>query len=311
MRLQEARQARRDSRRPAAARAPPRLHPRPPLDPGRAADGARVVRAAGDRGARDRPRRAGHLPRPRPARRLPGRLPAPLRRRRPRVRAAAGAGDDRGARRAQRRGDGDRGADRRLGGRAEDRVDRGAREPRGDHARPGRQRQQRPAAVRVDRALRDRGRGDDLAGAASSASSRTSAPSATRSRRASARSTSAPRSPLRRASSGWTCRPLRSGCPDERDDRADRAGRRRAGAGRARPRHPLPRQAGRDRGDGRGHRPLQARPQAAVAESAGARAGPTTAASRRRSAPTTSTPSARRPTAPTSASAGSGAPRPS
>ena len=36
-------------------------------DPRRAADGRGLVPDAGDRGARDRPRRAGHLPRPRPA----------------------------------------------------------------------------------------------------------------------------------------------------------------------------------------------------------------------------------------------------
>ena len=47
---------------------------------------------------------------------------------------------------------------------------------------------------------------------------------------------------------------------------------------RAHPRHPLPGEARRDRGRGRRHGPLQARPQAAVAESAGARAAPTTGA---------------------------------
>ena len=40
---------------------------------------------------------------------------------------------------------------------AQDRLDRGPRQPRGHHPRAGGQRQQRPAAVRVDRALRDRG----------------------------------------------------------------------------------------------------------------------------------------------------------
>ncbi len=44
-----------------------------------------------------------------------------------------------------------------LGRGAQDRLDRGPRQPRGHHPRPGDQRQQRPAAVRVDRALRDRG----------------------------------------------------------------------------------------------------------------------------------------------------------
>ena len=167
--------------------------------------------------------------------------------------------------RARRRGGPDRGPDRRLDrtarraantaymdgnrpvdlGEAEDRVDRGARQPRGDHARAGGQRQQRPAAVRVDRALRDRGLRDDLAARASSGPSRTSAPSPTRSPRASARSTSAPRSPPMPPTWAWTCRPLRSVVtPDERP--IGRAGRD-ASADRARPRHPLPRQAGRHR----------------------------------------------------------------
>ncbi len=53
---------------------------------------------------RDRPRRPGHLPRHRPARRLPDRQPAALRRRRPRLRPQPRAGDDRLARRARRRG---------------------------------------------------------------------------------------------------------------------------------------------------------------------------------------------------------------
>ncbi len=57
--------------------------------------GGRVVRDAGDRGARHRPRRPRHLPRARAAGRLPDRRPGPLRRRRPRVRATTGAGGDR------------------------------------------------------------------------------------------------------------------------------------------------------------------------------------------------------------------------
>ncbi len=197
--------------------------------------GAAVVRDAGDRSPRHRPRRPRHLPRPRPAGRLPDRQPRALRRRRPRVRAPAGAGDDRGARRARRPGADDRGPDRRLDrgrpppgqlGRraeiavgaetahrprgAEDRVDRGARQPRGHHPRAGGQRQQRPAAVRVDRALRDRGRADDLARARAGRRAGASTPSRDRSPSASARSSSARRSPPSRPTSAWTCRPLGS-----------------------------------------------------------------------------------------------------
>ena len=50
-------------------------------------------------------------------------------------------------------------------GGAQDRLDRRPRQPRRHHPRPGDQRQQRPAAVRVDRALRDRGLPGDLSGA--------------------------------------------------------------------------------------------------------------------------------------------------
>ena len=52
---------------------------------------------------------------PGPAGRLPDRLAGALRRRRPRVRARPGAGGDLGARRARRRGEDDRGPDRRSG----------------------------------------------------------------------------------------------------------------------------------------------------------------------------------------------------
>ena len=69
-------------------------------------------------------------------------------------------------RRAGRRGHRRRGArdalHRRLGRRLEDRLDRRARVRRRDHPRPRRERRQRPPAVRVDRALRDRPRADDL-----------------------------------------------------------------------------------------------------------------------------------------------------
>ena len=130
----EARPARgRASRRAAAARAPARLHAGPPLDRRTSCRWARTGTGAGDRGARDRPRRARHLPRPGPAGRLPDRQPAALRRRRPRVRAAAGAGDDRGARRLGcRRPSVDRWPDRASGrrARAQDRLDRRPRQPR-------------------------------------------------------------------------------------------------------------------------------------------------------------------------------------
>ena len=52
---------------------------------------------------------------------------------------------------------------RRLGGRAQDRLDRGARRARRDHARVGGQRRERPAAVLVGGAVRARRRPDDLA----------------------------------------------------------------------------------------------------------------------------------------------------
>ena len=74
--LEAARHDGRDPRRAAAARASARLHQGPPLDPGRAADGRGLVPDAGDRGARHRPRRPRHLPRPGPAGRLPDRRPA-------------------------------------------------------------------------------------------------------------------------------------------------------------------------------------------------------------------------------------------
>ena len=167
-------------RRPAAARAPARLHQGPPLDRGGASDGRGLVPDAGDRDPRDRPRRPRHLPRPRPARRLSDRRPRRARRsrRRPRLRSGDGAGDDRGARRLERLGRPDRGTDRGLDrgdppragaarrrgrGRAQDRVDRRPRQPRRHHPRLRDQRRERSPAVRVDRPLRDRGLPDDLA----------------------------------------------------------------------------------------------------------------------------------------------------
>ena len=65
---------RRDPRPAAAAGAPARLHQGPPLHARRAADGRGLVPDAGDRGHRHRSRRPGHLPRARPAGRLPDRL---------------------------------------------------------------------------------------------------------------------------------------------------------------------------------------------------------------------------------------------
>ena len=56
-----------------------------------------------------------------------------------------------------------RGAGHRHGRTAQDRLDRRPRQPRRHHPRLRDQRQQRPAAVRVDRALRDRRLPHDLA----------------------------------------------------------------------------------------------------------------------------------------------------
>ena len=65
----------------------------------------------------------------------------------------------------------------RRGPDPQDRLDRDPRQPRRHHPRPRDQRQQRPAAVRVDRPLRDRRLPDDLAGARARGASRTSTPS--------------------------------------------------------------------------------------------------------------------------------------
>ena len=200
-RLGRARQAGRDPRRAAPARAPSGLHEGAAHRAGASADGRGLVPDAGHRGLRDRPRRPGHLPRARAARGLSD-LEAPGRRR-PRVRQAPGARDDRRARRLRRAGSGLRRAHRRLdGGRpadrgrrgrpaahprrgagdagrrgAQDRLDRHPREQGRHDPRARGQRQQRPAAVRLGRPVRDRGRADDLGLPASSAPSRTSMPS--------------------------------------------------------------------------------------------------------------------------------------
>ena len=74
-----------------------------------------------------------------------------------------GVGDHRLARRRGHRGGADRGADRRVDARAaQDRIDRRPRQPRRHDARLRDQRQQRPPAVRVDRAVRDRQLPDDV-----------------------------------------------------------------------------------------------------------------------------------------------------
>jgi len=85
---------------------------------------ATVPWRGGDRGARRRPRRARHLPRPGPARRLSGRGD----RRRDRLPALAGARDRRNARaRGPRRGRRRRAADGPCGFQGANRVDWGAR----------------------------------------------------------------------------------------------------------------------------------------------------------------------------------------
>ena len=151
--LEAARQAGSVSGRAAPARAPAGVHARAPLRAGRAADGRGLVPRPGDRHRRHRPRRARDLPRARPARRLPDHEPEALPGRRPRVHPPHGERDHRRARRRRHRGRPDRGADRRVDARAaQDRVDRRAREPRRHDARVRDQRQQRPPAVRVDRA---------------------------------------------------------------------------------------------------------------------------------------------------------------
>ena len=99
----------------------------------------------------------------------------PLRRRRPRVRAAARAGGDpalaehgvgaqtiEGLTGVWTEGEAPASGVRGRRG-AQDRLDRRPRQPRHHHPRPLGQRQQRPAAVRVGRALRDRGLPGQLA----------------------------------------------------------------------------------------------------------------------------------------------------
>ena len=143
--------------------------------------------------------------------------------------------------------------------RAEDRLDRRPRQPRGHHARLRGQRQQRPAAVRVDRPVRDRGLPDDLAHPRAG-------------RRAGPRCDSRRRS-RRRFAEVYERRAGRSVDASE-VLAAGRRGGATVGAdgdrGRRRPapRHPLagqPRRRDRDRG------PAVPRAQAALAEGPGAR----------------------------------------
>ncbi len=270
----EARAARRGARRAAAARAPARLHARAPLESRTSCRWART--GTGCRGSRSATptAAAGSPTTARPAGRLPDRrLAEAVRRRRPRVRAAAGAGDDR--LRSREYGIeagpiegltgvwvGGAAAGRR---RAQDRLDRHPRQPRRHHPRLRGQRHQRPAAVRVDRALRHRGLPDDLGHAASSAPSRTWTSSPPRSPSASRRSTSARPVDVRRRAGGAGRRARRPARPARR--RRRRYGRAMGGR-RAHPRHPLPRQPGRrDRDRGA----AVPRAQAALAEGPGAR----------------------------------------
>ena len=150
-------------RRAADARAPARVHARAPLGRRASCRWARSGTRAGDRDRRDRPRRQGHLPRPRPARRLSDR---PRRRRggvRADARAGAGGGAGRGgrgrARPAARTATGTP-----ASGSASGRSRRSAcTVARREHARVRGQRRERPAAVQLDRAVRARRRADDVA----------------------------------------------------------------------------------------------------------------------------------------------------
>ena len=199
----------RDPRPAAAARAPARLHEGPPRRARASWGWART--GTGCRGSRSpRPTAAARVTYhgPGPAGRLSDRLAEALRRRRPRLRPPDGAGDDRLARRAH-------GIEAEViegltgvwvGGPPargpQDRLDRRPRQPRRHHPRLRDQRQQRPAAVRVDRPLRDRGLPDDLGLPRARRRAGHGRVHGHRSPSASARSTSASRS--RSSSSGST-----------------------------------------------------------------------------------------------------------
>ena len=155
-RLEAARQ-RRDARHPAAARAPARLHKGRRSTP-TSCRWARTGTGAGDRGARDRPRRPGHLPRPGPAGRLPDRRSCGRTETTFTSTSAGRAGHDRLPRRSRDRGEMIEGLTGVWPAGAAGRSARSASTSTGrHHARLCDQRQQRPAALRVDRALRHRG----------------------------------------------------------------------------------------------------------------------------------------------------------
>ena len=192
---------------------------------------------------------------------------------------------------------------------AQDRLDRRPRQPRHHHPRLRDQRQQRPAAVRVDRALRDRGLPDDLAGARAG---RRAGPGRLRDHgprplrrglRAGAGRGGAPRSFPSASGSRRACRNgggATVGAAMRAETTASTSERLHVTRSRARP--------GRHAG-GRGA-PLP-RAQAALAEGPGPGRPHLPAPQVDDPASRTCTRSARRPTAPTSASAGSAAPRPS
>ena len=152
---------RRAARPAAAARAPGRLHARAPLGARRPAGRRGVSARARDRGRADRARREAHLPRPGPARGLSDHA---------RVQRARLRGDDGGC---ARRALGEAGVEadhargprvhRRLGRRAQDRLDRHPRIPRRVDARLRRQRGERPRAVRLGGGMRAARRAHDVA----------------------------------------------------------------------------------------------------------------------------------------------------
>ena len=129
-------------------------------EPGDLPMGEDWYRAQGIEVARHRPRRPRDLPRPGPARGLPDHG---IERRR---RRTCTRWSRRSSRRSPTRAIAAEVRDGLTGvwaGDAQDRLDRRARVARRDHARLRGERGQRPAAVRVDRAVRDRRRADDLA----------------------------------------------------------------------------------------------------------------------------------------------------
>ena len=152
--VQAQRQADEAARHSAPAGAPTRLHTRPPRRGQRAVPRRGLLPCARHRDRANRPWRQGHLPRPRPARRLPDHA----RRRHQRAPAQDGGGDRGGACRVRHRGAltlrGGHRLHRRVGGESQDRLDRRARLARRVHTWLCRQRHQRPHPVHMDRALR-------------------------------------------------------------------------------------------------------------------------------------------------------------